>query len=36
MTAANKQKTYVLLNDDLDFEEFDRSNVSLMHQSQKK
>lgn len=34
MIEADKQEKYILLNDS-DLEEFDKSKVSLMHQSQK-
>lgn len=32
---VDKQEKYILLNDDSDLEEFDKSKVSLMHQTQK-
>lgn len=35
MIEADKQEKYILLNNDSDLEEFDKSKVSLMHQSQK-
>lgn len=31
---VDKQEKYILLNDDSDLEEFDKSKVSLMHQTQ--